>query len=382
MTNPSSSQSVAAAQKLRFQRTLWGGLSYVCTAAIVLGYYAFGLVPGEPVVHFLIAIVAVNAFFLWLVGSGHNLRFGDPSLTGPQVVMSLWPSIYIMYFLALPQARMAFLLMAMVGMLFATLAFSFRRLVILGGIIVFSYLVLLGALWQWAPERMDPRVEAVIVFAYAVVLLLIAFLGNQLTTLRQAVRKRNRELEAAVAELKELSTRDPLTRLPNRRSLMEQLLHEQSRVERRRPDENNLCLCMADVDHFKRFNDTYGHQVGDAVLQQVADALVGVLRKSDFVGRFGGEEFLLILPESTREGAGMAAERVRRAIAETRLSALGEEVHITVSIGVAVHTPGDSVERTLGRADAALYEAKDAGRNCVVVARNAPGQAEDVVADQ
>lgn len=371
MSVTGSGLSTEAAQRLRLRRTLWGSLTYFCTASFVLGYYAVGIVAPGPVIHYLLASVALNALFVGLIASGWNLRFADPSLTAAQVIAPLWPSIYIMYFLDEPQARMAFLLMALVGMLFATLAYSVRRLLLIAAVIVFAYLLMLGALVAWAPQRVDLRVEIVIVFAYAVVLLLITFIGNQIATLRRVVKARNRDLEAAVAELRELATLDPLTRLPNRRSIMDHLSQEESRAERRKPEENSLCLCLLDVDHFKRINDTFGHQVGDAALQQVANELVKLLRKGDFVGRYGGEEFLLILPESTRDGAAIAAERVRQAIAEARLPALGTGEHLTVSVGVAVHNPGDSAEGTLARADAALYGAKHAGRNKVVVAPDA-----------
>ncbi|MBA1145703.1 GGDEF domain-containing protein [Ectothiorhodospiraceae bacterium WFHF3C12] len=373
MSRSRSGPSTEAAQRLRLRRALLGVLANVFTASFAVGYYAAGIVAGAPLAHYLAALVILNAVFLALIASGRNLRFSDPSLTDFQVIAPLWPSIYIMYFLTVPQARMTFLLMALVGMLFATLAYGIRRLLGIASVIVFSYLLLLAALLQWAPERIDLRVEVVIVFAYAVVLLLIAFIGNQVAALRRVVKARNRELESAVAELRELATLDPLTRLPNRRSIMDHLLQEESRAERRTPEQNSLCLCLVDVDHFKRINDTYGHQVGDRALQQVADALVNVLRKGDFVGRYGGEEFLLILPESTREGARIAADRVRRHIEQSGMSALESAEHLTVSIGVAVHSPGDSVEKTLGRADAALYEAKGKGRNQVVLAGEEKG---------
>lgn len=363
--NPAA--ATAAAQRLRFRRALWGSSTYLFTSLFVLGFYAMGIVARTPVVVYLTAVGAINLLFLSAIASGLNLRFREPSLTGPQVVISLWPSIYIMFHLEDPQARTAFLLFAMIGMLLATLVFDFRRLVALGGIILFAYLVLLGALKYWAPQRVNLGVEVIIIFAYAVVLLFIGFIGSQVAALRAKLRIRNRELEAAVAELKELARLDPLTRLPNRRSLMDHLIHEQSRVERRHPDNRHMCLCLLDVDHFKRVNDTYGHQAGDEVLQYVSKALQTVLRKSDFVGRYGGEEFLLVLPETTREGGLMTAERVRAAIAEAVLPCLPEGEHVTVSIGLALHVPGDSVETTLGRADAALYEAKGQGRDRVVM---------------
>ncbi|MCH8503232.1 MAG: GGDEF domain-containing protein [Ectothiorhodospiraceae bacterium] len=361
-------QETARAQRLRLRRVLWGSGVYCCTSLIVLGCYLAGFIEGRPALIFFSALAALNLGFIGMILSGLNLRLGDPSMTGIQIVSSLWPSIYVMYPLGEPQARMAFLLVAVVAMLFGGFRFDFRGMLTLGATVLLTYLLLLVALVQWAPERVDVRVEAIIVFAYSVVLALVAYLGSFIAGLRRSLMRRNRELETAMAELRELATRDPLTRLPNRRTLMEQLDRETARAERGELCKSPLSICMLDIDLFKRINDSYGHQAGDAVLRRVAAALRRSLRNGDFVGRFGGEEFLLLFPESSREEAQELAELIGRNLAAMRIPELPGNEAITASIGVAVHRKGETLEETLARADSALYEAKRRGRNRAVVA--------------
>ncbi len=168
-------------------------------------------------------------------------------------------------------------------------------------------------------------------------------------------------------ELTALATTDALTRLPNRRHFLTRLDEELGRV--RRYPEEETALLMLDLDHFKRVNDTYGHTVGDRVLQGFADVLRQTPRGADLPGRVGGEEFALLLPNTGREAAQAAADRVRREIEAMRVRLeSGEAIAITVSVGVTRLLPDDDAERALHRADQALYRAKAAGRNRVELA--------------
>jgi diguanylate cyclase (GGDEF)-like protein len=179
---------------------------------------------------------------------------------------------------------------------------------------------------------------------------------------RDALDAANESLRKKNDELQRLSITDGLTGLYNRRHLMETLENERRRADR---SERTFSLLMVDVDHFKRFNDTFGHQAGDEVLLRVAGILRKCTRDVDFPGRYGGEEFCLLLSESTMDGAVEVAERIRAELAE--ISFEGE--NITVSIGAAEYpTDGDSVETVLSSADAALYQAKRRGRDRVVKA--------------
>lgn len=180
------------------------------------------------------------------------------------------------------------------------------------------------------------------------------------------VRQRTEELELANQKLKELSFKDPLTGLYNRRYFDELYDIEFKRAFREKSD---LCVAMVDIDHFKRLNDTYGHQVGDQCLTKVASALSAQLRRPpDIAARFGGEEFILLLPSTDLDGAAVVAENVRKAIEMILVDTEKEMVSFTASVGVysAVPTERDEMQEFIKKADENLYKAKTEGRNRVV----------------
>lgn len=164
----------------------------------------------------------------------------------------------------------------------------------------------------------------------------------------------------------ELAQMDGLTGLANRRYLMQRLQQEVDRAERY---TTSLSVLILDLDKFKSFNDTYGHLKGDELLRQFSTLLKGQVRSSDIAGRYGGEEFCVVLPNTSIKGAGAIAEHIRKAMEEMKLT-MGEgqpPAGRTVSIGVAEFSLGDSVEKLVSIADAALYRAKESGRNRVEV---------------
>jgi diguanylate cyclase (GGDEF)-like protein len=182
------------------------------------------------------------------------------------------------------------------------------------------------------------------------------------------LRRAFEQLAERVAATWQLATVDPLTAIPNRQAVLSRVDEELARAARyKRP----LAVVMFDLDHFKRLNDTYGHVAGDIALRQVAQRLAENIRSVDLVGRFGGEEFLLVLPETDADAAASLAEKLRRAVAGTPIRLPdGHEATVTVSAGVA-GGPGELLHSdTLVRdADAALYSAKALGRNTVYVFR-------------
>jgi two-component system cell cycle response regulator len=155
---------------------------------------------------------------------------------------------------------------------------------------------------------------------------------------------------------------DPLTGLPNRRALMVRLQQEWARMERH---EGSLSLVMADVDHFKRINDTYGHVIGDRLLQEIARTIAGQCRAVDLPARYGGEEFAIVVPDEAASKAVRLAERCRREIEQVRLPVKAATIGITASFGVADASGSSCPEALVDRADEALYQAKSAGRNRV-----------------
>jgi len=193
----------------------------------------------------------------------------------------------------------------------------------------------------------------------------------ELTRLNNQMLTMQRELEKKNAELERLAFYDTLTGLLNRRAILEKLdewLHHVRRYKAR------LAVAMLDLDHFKLVNDNYGHRIGDRVLVDAASVMRRSVRATDSLGRYGGEEFLLILPNTDVTGAAIMAERVRAFIEGTPMTdAEGCAFPITVSLGVAEVCAGDDEDLLLSRADSALYRAKDLGRNRVVVAACPPG---------
>lgn len=338
----------------------WGFGSQVSTWLVIGGLYLFGMIPGLPVAIYFLLILMADLVFVALIKTNINLRFKDPSMTAAQIVTPIWPAVFVMFFVIDPQARTAFLLTASSGLMFGSFVLTRRGMLSVGAFILTSYLALLAALHLYAPERINWHVEIIIVFTYASVLLTVAYLGSFIASMRLSLKEKNRELA-------ELAARDPLTQLPNRRSLMDQLTQEVARVERRSADEHELCVSMLDVDHFKRINDTWGHDAGDAILCRISNELRKIMRQGDFLGRFGGEEFIVILPESTLEAAQRTAERIQNCVANLLFQELPDSERITVSQGLAIYQPGERIETTLKRADEALYIAKQNGRNQIVV---------------
>jgi two-component system cell cycle response regulator len=162
-------------------------------------------------------------------------------------------------------------------------------------------------------------------------------------------------------ELERLAYYDELTGLPNRRSVLRQL---EALISRARRHGHSLAVLMIDADHFKALNDRHGHAAGDEALCALADRLGERLRAEDVVGRFGGEEFVIGLPDATAAGAAAVAEDVRAAVAEHPMTIAGQALTLTVSVGWAPWHD-ETLEQLLALADGALYEAKAAGRNCV-----------------
>ena len=197
-------------------------------------------------------------------------------------------------------------------------------------------------------------------------------LVGQLAQARAELDLRNREMEAhnrdlgsALERVRELATRDDLTGAYNRRHIVEEL---ERQVAMTRRHGMPATIVMLDLDHFKRINDRYGHAVGDKALQETVRMVSGALREGDVLARFGGEEFVLLLPQTTADAARQLAERLRGAMKGIVLNGGFEEVYLRASFGLAQLQPEESVAAWLRRADMALYQAKERGRDCVVAA--------------
>ena len=178
--------------------------------------------------------------------------------------------------------------------------------------------------------------------------------GQLSQTQRDLIRERD--------ELKRKASIDGLTRAWNRGAIMELLGAELARAKRGSP----MCVAMIDADHFKNVNDTHGHQAGDSVLVEIAARIRRAVREFDAVGRYGGEEFMAVLSNCNLEAAKVVCERIRGFVANDPIVTVAGKLSVTVSIGLAACDPAhDVIEDIIGAADAALYRAKDKGRNRV-----------------
>ncbi len=184
----------------------------------------------------------------------------------------------------------------------------------------------------------------------------VAHLTNRL----QDAHKESDKLRQRIKKERDLAMVDPLTGIANRFAYNERLAQEVARWKRYK---NPLVLSVWDVDHFKRINDSYGHQAGDKVLTVIARLFQDKVRETDFAARFGGEEFVLLLPETDLEKASVVAEHIRQSVEACEFHYRGNPVPITISCGLSEFREGDTPEQVFARADAALYKAKENGRN-------------------
>lgn len=365
------------AQLLRLQRISTAASLYALCWLLMLAFT--GLSAFEP--HWpvllalgLMAIVINCGFHLW-VRTGRNLHARDPSLTMPQMfVATLWSfvPVYVYY----PQ-RGEILMVYICIYFFGVFRLKRAQFFYVGAVAIGLYLLTIASELLSPPPVYDFQRELLRLTLLSFVLGVIAWVGGIAYQLRQMLRAKQRELERANDVITRQATIDSLTGLYNRRVLMEALTKQDAHVRRH---GGGYAVIMCDLDHFKRINDDLGHMAGDTVLKQAAEILQRSLRADDIIGlaptaapiedmaaRYGGEEFVLLLPDTSVEGARQCAERMREQIARAHYSTLPGDFTISASFGVAAYRLGDAPSDVLGRADAALYEAKHAGRNRVVI---------------
>jgi diguanylate cyclase (GGDEF)-like protein len=214
------------------------------------------------------------------------------------------------------------------------------------------------------PETADVAGELIRWLYVTGILAAAAFAAQTVNKLYRRALAQSESLALAMAQLREMASHDQLTNLLNRRRMNELLDMEWQRVQRTR---HPTTLIMMDLDHFKRVNDNFGHQAGDDVLQGFSNLAQASLRSADALSRWGGEEFLVLCPETSPDQAVLAMKRLQGALKTTPLIQAHPEFFITFSAGVATLRPGESMASAIERADQALYRAKNEGRDRTVV---------------
>ena len=303
-------------------------------------------------------LVVMTAF----IRSGETARLRDPSLTIPQMVWTI-TSGAVAYVLAGDARGLVPSVLAMI-LFFGTFGLTVAEVI---GIGVYALLAFASAIGVSA--RFNVTASGYLDTAYALMVLIVLSgciaLNLRIQRIRAKLQQQREALAQALEVNRELATRDELTGLINRRAMLDLMALEHSRSLRSgRP----LLLAQLDIDHFKPINDQHGHATGDRALQAFAGTVRASLRDSDVLARWGGEEFVLMLTDTSADHARELLERIRHAVQALEIAHNAGSLQLTVSIGLAQHLPGDTVEHTLERADQALYHAKALGRNRVVVA--------------
>ena len=302
--------------------------------------------------------------FYAAIRSGFNRRFSsDPSLT---VAQSLWGMLSISAADAMVgPLRGALLPLMTLIMLFGMFSLRPRQARWVAAV-GFTGLAM-ATLWRSVGPNPSaaPEVEAMHFALAAAVMGATALLAIRLGRLRARLSAQKAELADALEINRQLATRDMLTGLLNRRALVELLAQEQPRQRRA---GGAMALALLDIDFFKRVNDTHGHQAGDAVLRRFADLAGSALRAGDALARWGGEEFLLLMPGTPPDAAMRAVARLRDTIAAGDFGAIAPGLTVSFSAGVVVCAGTEALDHAIERADRALYQAKHAGRDCAMCA--------------
>jgi len=196
----------------------------------------------------------------------------------------------------------------------------------------------------------------IFIFIFAVVAFFLAFTNI----------KMNKELKIAFAKLEQIAKTDPLTDLSNRRDMIEKMIHEQKRFSR---NGKSFVIVMADIDDFKKINDDNGHDCGDFILESLAKQMKSTVRQQDLTGRWGGEEFLMLLPETEIEGGVALANKIRKDIEATSYVFNEIKLELTMTFGVSVYDRPMNIDKCIKMADEALYKGKNQGKNCVIMTK-------------
>ena len=303
----------------------------------------------------LLCVFGVGAFYILLRGAPFfQIRNWKLALAqaGFAVVTDL--ALYAV----LDNLQGAMLIGMPVVIVFCAFALRPRQTMFLSAFAIASLGATIAALVSWDPLR-HPVYEASIHFVLTTVgVVSVTAITGELSKLRAQLLK-------AVATIRTLATTDELTLLANRRHMRDLLTAEQ---QRRAACPNHVCVALLDVDFFKAINDKYGHAAGDIVLREFARQAGATLRSGDTLARWGGEEFLLLMPDTRLDEALAVLERIAAHVAGLRVDEVDPLLRVTFSAGVAASLPLERFDEAIQRADEAMYRAKASGRNCVLAA--------------
>lgn len=342
-------------QTLRLKRFFMALGSYLMWFAICVLFYSQGQMTRgriETLVISSLGIILCNGVIYALIRSGFNKRFKDPSLTLLQMIIATFWVMVIAYYA--DAMRPLVLLTYLVVFIFGLFRLSLLQFLFLSAFAVVNYSLVILLLYKINPDLVRTS-DILSIVVLAVVLPWFSLVGGYITRLRKQVSQ-------ALSTIERLAIIDDLTQVFNRRQMYKILEQQKAMVDR---GVHPFSICIFDLDHFKKVNDTFGHATGDIVLRTVAQEAQMNLRNIDHIARYGGEEFMLILTNIERNQALLCAERIRKAVKKIAFENMPPDFRMTISAGVTEYQQGESIQQAINRADQALYRAKANGRDRV-----------------
>ena len=343
--------------------TYWVEVNTVYVLLIGLQWYAVsaGLATASDV-KVITFYLAVNAIVFYIAQrSGWSKRFADPALTRTQMMFGL--VVVFMAYVVNPRHHGMILLLVALVLVVGALTLSPRDCRLMGLFSLAGLAVTIVVAVIWRPGDFELGSQLIALMFSVIVLACVAELAARISAIRGELKAQRRELKKALAENQWLAGRDELTGLSNRRRALELLAYEERRAVRQPVD---ACIAMIDLDLFKSVNDKHGHSAGDDVLRTFARQAGTVLREADILARWGGEEFLLLMPNTSQAEAERVIERLREIYSRAGQWHWNPELIVTFSTGLTTQRHGETSEVTITRADEALYRAKAHGRNATV----------------
>jgi diguanylate cyclase (GGDEF)-like protein len=350
--------------RARLGLCLVSGVIYVSWIFVLLAYAVPRQLMSEATAHFFVGYITVAlCVFYPLVRSGATRHWPDPGLVAPQI---LWASgaMIISYAVAPVVRSVAFQTLCLIQV-FGFLSLRPRAAAWTGGattaMLVTAWVTMTTLGWA----TFEPRAEALKISASCFALVLMTVQSRNFGLMRERAFHEKKSLAAAAEELRRITVHDALTGLFNRAHMQERL---QAEVQRAQLSGHHFSVALIDLDHFKNINDTHGHSVGDDVLIAFAQEGRHVLRETDAMARWGGEEFLVLMPETqAAQQAEIALNRLQGKLRTTPMCEAVPDLRVTFSCGVATWSPSDTIEQVIERADQALYKAKSSGRDRTVL---------------
>jgi diguanylate cyclase len=359
-----SAQVLSRRAKQRRQIQVMIAASYLIDALILSIYAHAGTLPATVGPAYAACGLTTIAGYLAVSETGLTERFKDHYFVAPQFLVSV--AIMLAFAYLVPAVGGMFLCSLFLVFSFGALRATPRQSAALWTAMAIGVagLFLLTDKPIGLPQGNSlERVATMLVFVLTIGR--CTFLGIFSSSMRQSLYQRGLKLKEAYRRIEELAELDELTGSYNRRCIMRMLDEEIARAQR---TETPCAVALIDLDWFKRINDAHGHPIGDEVLRTFAITMFANIRNTDRFGRYGGEEFLLLLPDTPADSAADILDRLREIIADLDWSAFSADMRVTISAGVATLRPDETSDTLLARADSALYAAKAKGRNRITTA--------------